>query len=234
MRQHGDEERERVYRHIPYGPLLDVFVIDMRSYRGRNGENRETSLSPASEILGRAQVEWLKRSLLASRATWKVIAADMPLGLVVYDDFRTRSGSEAIAQGDGPPLGRELEFAGLLAWMKREEVRNAVWLTADVHYTAAHRYDPARAAFTEFDPFWEFVSGPLHAGTFGPNPLDPTFGPEVVFQKAPPPGQFNLSPAAGYQFFGQVDIDGASEVMTVRLKDLEGATLFRQELTPAA
>ena len=25
---------ERVYRHIPYGPLLDVFVLDMRSYRG--------------------------------------------------------------------------------------------------------------------------------------------------------------------------------------------------------
>ena len=30
------------------------------------------------------------------------------------------------------------------------------------------------------------------------------------------------------QFFGQVDIDGASEVMTVRLKDLTGATLFTQ------
>jgi phosphodiesterase/alkaline phosphatase D-like protein len=30
-----------------------------------------------------------------------------------------------------------------------------------------------------FDPFWEFVAGPIHAGTFGPNPLDPTFGPEV-------------------------------------------------------
>ena len=36
------------------------------------------------------------------------------------------------------------------------------------------------------------------------------------------------------QFFGQVDIDGASEVMTVRLKDMAGATLFTQELAPAA
>ena len=93
-------------------------------------------------------------------------------------------------------------------------------------------YDPSRARFQEFAPFWEFVSGPLHAGSFGPNALDMTFGPEVVFQKAPPEGQANLPPSAGLQFFGQVDIDGASEVMTVTLKDLTGATLFTQELVP--
>ncbi|HET6520367.1 MAG TPA: hypothetical protein VFG47_11225, partial [Geminicoccaceae bacterium] len=71
-----------------------------------------------------------------------------------------------------------------------------------------------------------------NAGSFGPNALDDTFGPRVVFQKAPPEGQFNLPPSAGLQFFGQVDIDGASEVMTVRLKDIEGETLFTRELTP--
>ena len=52
--------------------------------------------------------------------------------------------------------------------------------------------------------------------------------------KAPPPGQVNLPPSAGMQFFGQVDIDGRSEVMTVRLKDVSGATLFTQELAPEA
>ena len=40
-----------------------------------------------------------------------------------------------------------------------------------------------QATFSNFDPFWEFVSGPLNAGTFGPNRLDATFGPEVRFQK---------------------------------------------------
>jgi alkaline phosphatase D len=44
----------------------------------------------------------------------------------------------------------------------------------------------------------------------------------------------NLPPSAGLQFFGQVDIDGASEVMTVRLKDLAGETLFTQEIAPEA
>ena len=85
-----------------------------------------------------------------------------------------------------------------------------MWLTADVHYAAAHYYNPDKAQFQEFDPFWEFVSGPLHAGTFGPNELDNTFGPEVKFIKAPGPGKQNLPPSAGMQFFGHVRIDGAS------------------------
>jgi phosphodiesterase/alkaline phosphatase D-like protein len=110
-----------------------------------------------------------------------------------------------------------------------------VWLTADVHYTAAHHYDPGRARFQDFDPFWEFVSGvgvggvlerhrhlpgppgdrdvaeeleprggrqdpgrarfqdfdpfwefvsgPLHAGTGEPNALDDTFGPQVRIRR---------------------------------------------------
>ncbi|WP_204279090.1 alkaline phosphatase D family protein, partial [Klebsiella aerogenes] len=60
---------------------------------------------------------------------------------------------------------------------------NTVWLTTDMHYTAAHYYDPNRAVYQDFEPFWEFVSGPLHAGTWGPAPLDNTFGPSVRFQK---------------------------------------------------
>jgi len=107
-----------------------------------------------------------------------------------------------------------------------------VWITADVHYCAAHYYDPSRAAFQDFEPFWEFVAGPLNAGTFGPNLLDDTFGPQVVFQKTPAAGQANLPPSAGLQFFGQVDIDHGSRDLTVALKDLTGATLFTQRLRP--
>src|SRR5262249_5308210 len=64
-------------------------------------------------------------------------------------------------------LGRELEIAGLLSAIRG--VENLVWVTADVHYCAAHFYDPAMAKFQDFDPFWGFVAGPIHTGTFGPN-----------------------------------------------------------------
>jgi len=221
-------ENERVYRSIPYGSSVEVFALDMRTYRGANSPNRQAALGPEAAILGAAQRLWLKSALRASRATWKVIASDMPLGLVVSDgptDF------EAVANADdGPPLGRELEIADVLAFLKRERIANVVWVTGDVHYAAAHHYDPARARFTGFDPFWEFVAGPLHAGTFGPNILDPTFGPEVRFRAIPPGMKPNRPPSAGLQFFGTLRVHGRTRTLTVRLHDLSGQALHTVEL----
>ncbi|MDZ5699355.1 alkaline phosphatase [Chelativorans sp. M5D2P16] len=223
-------EPGRVYRKIAYGPLLDVFFLDLRSYRGANGDSMEEELTDAARIMGEEQVQWLKRELAASRATWKVIASDMPIGLVVPDGDRI----EAIANGDGGAAkGRELEIADLLRFIRNAGIENTVWLTADVHYTAAHYYNPDKAVFQDFNPFWEFVSGPLHAGTFGPNDLDPTFGPELRYVKAPSEEQgANLPPSAGLQFFGLVDIDGATEQMTVRLMDRDDSELYKVTLDP--
>lgn len=233
MRYHGADESERVYRKIAYGPLLDVFVIDMRGYRGPNSWNRQEAPGPDTAFLGPQQLAWLKDGLKHSRAVWKVIAADMPIGLLVGDgkDAQGRDRFEAVANGDGPPLGREFEFADLFSTIKRRKIRNTVWLTADVHYCAAHYFDPAKAQFTDFDPFWEFVSGPIHAGGFGPNALDNTFGPQLVFQKAPG-GRVNVPPTEGGQFYGLVHIDAKTAVLKVALKDLTGATLYAKTLAP--
>ena len=93
-------------------------------------------------ILGAEQLEWLKRELSRSRAVWKVIASDMPLGLVVPDGDG-KPNFEAVAQGDpGAPLGRELQIAELLRYIKHRRITGTVWLTADVHYTSAQHYAP--------------------------------------------------------------------------------------------
>ncbi|ARE41301.1 secreted alkaline phosphatase [Rhodovulum sp. P5] len=223
-------EAEKIYRMFEYGPLMDLYMIDMRTYRGPNTANRQEEQGPETVFMGAEQIKWLKEGLLSSDATWKVIASDMPIGLVVRDG---KEHFENMANGDGPALGRELEFADLLRFIKDEKIENVVFLTADVHYTAAHYYDPEKAQFKDFAPFWEFVSGPLNAGTFGPNDLDNTFGPQVEYVKAPEAGKANLPPSDGLQFFGQVDIDAESEVMTVSLKDLTGATLYKVDLDPA-
>ena len=224
-------EPGRVYRTLNYGPHLDVFMLDERSYRGPNGPNLQTTYGPEAYFLGPDQLRWLKRGLMNSRATWKVIASDMPLSLIVYDDAAARKGSEAFAQGDGPPRGRELEIADLLHFIKSSGLNNTVWVTADVHYAAAHYYNPARAQFQEFNPFWEFVAGPLNAGTFGPNELDNSFGPEVRFFKAAG-DKPNLPPSAGMQFFGHVRIDGKTGQMTVTLRDRADVALWSTTLDP--
>ena len=214
----------RIYRKVSYGPLLDIFLLDMRSYRGPNGNRRDSAPGPGSQILGAAQTRWFKRELMASRATWKVIAADLPIGVISED---------AIAQGDGSPLGREFQIADILAFIKHAGVTNIVWITADMHYTAAHYYDPNRAVFQDFDPFWEFVSGPIHAGTWEPASLDNTFGPAAVFQKGCSAEQSeNLAPCFGLQFFGHVAIDATTEVMTVTLKDVADHDLWSTQIEP--
>ncbi|MGW4025548.1 alkaline phosphatase D family protein [Streptomyces sp. NPDC005009] len=219
----------RVYRVLRQGPLLDVFVLDMRTYRNANSSGDQT-VDPQG-ILGREQLEWLKRELSRSRAVWKVIAADMPIGLVVPDTTEGGRHVEAVAQGDpGAPLGRELQIAELLRFVKHRRITGTVWLTADVHHTSAQHYQPSRAAFDDFEPFWEFVSGPLNAGAFPASALDGTFGPERVWVKAP--SASNVSPAGGYQFFGEVDIDGDSGELTVRMREQDGTVLFTKTLRP--
>ena len=223
-------ESERIYRAWRHGPALEVFALDMRSYRGANSANRQTTLTADSAILGMAQVEWLERALAASRATWKVIASDMPLGVVVPS---AGGAFEAVANREnGAPLGRELEIARVLKFIKDRAIRNVVWLTADVHYCAAHHYSPARARVTEFDPFWEFVAGPLHAGTFGPNELDGSFGPEVRFLGIPPGMTPNRPPSEPFQFFGSGRIDRRTGTLTMKLHNINGE-IFSVDL-PAA
>jgi len=118
----------------------------------------------------------------------------------------------------------------LLSRLKAAGVTNVVWFTADVHYCAAHHYDPARAAFTDFDPFWEFVGGPINAGGFGPNTLEGTFGPRVEFSAVA--DYPNQDPGAGKQFFGHSLIDGATGTLEVSLRDITGQALFTQALEP--
>lgn len=69
-------EPNRIYRSFHWGKNLDLFILDMHSYRSRNdlpdtSENNKT-------LLGRDQLHWLEQSLLNSTATWKVISADVP------------------------------------------------------------------------------------------------------------------------------------------------------------
>ena len=53
----------------------------------------------------------------------------------------------------------------------------------------------------------------------------------MVFQKAPPAQ--NTSPFAGFQFFGEVQIDGQTAELKVILRDLDGVAVYEHNLQPA-
>ncbi len=216
---------ERIFRSFRRGKHLEIFLLDERSFRGPNSDN---SNPDGIEMLGPDQYAWLIRGLRESGATWKVLSTDDPFSIVTG-----REGDhDGWAQGVPEVLGREIQLARVLRAIQEHEIRNVVALTSDVHFAAAIDYDPTRAVFRDFEPFWEFVVGPVHAGAFGPGVLDPSFGPAYDFARGPateglPPN----TPPPHMQSFGVVEVD-ADGRFHVKLVDVTGKTLYERELLP--
>ncbi|MBF2005384.1 MAG: alkaline phosphatase D family protein [Chlorogloeopsis fritschii C42_A2020_084] len=218
---------DKIYRRYQYGKHLDLFLLDERSYRGPNPDNSNPN---GLEMLGQEQFEWLKQSLKNSQATWKVISSHDPLSIV------TGGEGDRDAWGQGLPevLGREVQLSQLLQFIKSQDIKNVVFITADVHYPAAISYEPARAFFKDFNPFWEFVIGPIHAGAFGSNDLDPSFGPKYEFIQAPgtqTPKLPQNSPPPNVHSFGSVEVNAQGE-LTVYIHDITGKVLYKKVLNP--
>ena len=187
----------RVYRKIAYGPLLDVFMIDMRSYRDDSWNKGDDH---RGWILGAEQLAWLKRELAASRATWKVIAADLPIGLVSLD---------AVALGMGRPTG--VSTRSPICSRRSGAPEFATSSGSPPTCTTPPRIITIRTGRnSRISNRLGVCLRPPAAGTGGPGELRqhvwprgdvPQFGP------AEAQGE-NLAPCFGLQFFGRVDIDG--------------------------
>lgn len=227
------DARAKVYRNIPRGPLCELFFLDQRTYRGPNSANRQTERNRESEFMGDRHLGWLKNALKKSRAVWKVICSDMPIGIIVGDgkDAEGKSTYENACNGNGPALGRELEIAELLKFIKAERIQNIFWLTADVHYAASLYYDPEKAQFKDFNGFWEFVSGPLHAASLSPGGLDNTFGPELRWSSRKR-GSKASGPYTNEQYFSGVQINAQSKRATITHRNRDGEILWSMELEP--
>ena len=215
------------------GPLVEVFALDLRSYRGPNSANRQAALGDDSRDPGRDAGRVAQG---AARCQHGDVEGDRQRHA---DRPRRPRWREPLRGGRERRRRRRRSGASSRSPISAvhpatQRIRNVVWITGDVHYCAAHHYDPARAQFTEFDPFWEFVAGPLHAGTFGPATLDATFGPEVKFvghpagHEAEPPAERRASSSSG-----RCASSARTRAMTVQLHDLAGKVLYRVEL-PAA
>ena len=131
-------------------------------------------------------------------------------------------------------MGASIKLADILLFVERENIRDTVWITADVHYAAAHYFDPSKAAFQDFEPFWEFVAGPLNAGTGRPAlRLDGTFGaPGHIHQGRLARQRRRSRPELRHAVLRQCAIDGATGVMTVSLKDMDDNVLWSKALEP--
>jgi alkaline phosphatase D len=224
-------EGTKIDRKQRFGKHVEIFFPDFRSYRDPNPGNSDPE---GIAMMGPEQLEWLKQSLLESTATWKIISAHDPLGIVTGGE----GDRDSFGQEQAEILGRELEVKDLLGFIHSNDIPGVVSLTSDVHFTAHVSMHPDRAegGFTDFKPLDEFCIGPIHAGSFGPNFIDSSFGAKYEYEMGPLTAGFerwaNLPPSqSNLQSFGHAAVteDGNLEI---KLISITGEVMWEKSLTP--
>jgi alkaline phosphatase D len=215
---------KRLYRSLRWGKHLELFVIDTRQYRDANIAS--DSPDRPKTMLGREQLTWLKESLAASDATWKVVVSSVPMSIPT--GFPAAGGRDGWANFD-QTTGYEEELLDILRFMDQRGIVNTVWLTTDIHFAEVFRYRPfpASPGFVVH----ELATGPLNAGIFPNAAFDPTLNPEVLFGPDPAATVATWEQAKDGFNFGTVEVDRHG-VLRAAIVNTAGERQFALSLTP--
>ncbi len=151
---------EKIFRRIAYGELVDLIMLDTRSYGrdeqvatavpliGAGATDIEALDDPGRTILGAEQLAWLNQQLSSSRAQWKLLGQQ-----VIFAPLQLLGQPSAVASGtvfnadawDGYRASRQR----VLDIIEHNQIDNVVVLTGDVHSSwaldiARDPYDPTR------------------------------------------------------------------------------------------
>jgi alkaline phosphatase D len=154
-----------MHRSFTFGNLVDLFVLDTRSYRTRQPDGDGSIFehfvaadspglaSSTQTMLGQGQREWLFNGLHGANARWQVLGNQTFLSRLTV----SAAGQSLFANGDAWD-GYTAERAQLLQQVRDANIDNFVVLTGDMHsYIASHvEYDfgdalvPSNVAGVEF------------------------------------------------------------------------------------
>jgi len=140
-----------MYRTIRWGAGAEIWLLDCRAHRDANAKVS----TPAKTMLGAKQKAWLKRTLSASDATFKIICSSVPIR------FGKNSGDDW--------AGFISERHEILDFIVKNSIQNVVFLSADSHVISVHNFR---------EGLREYQSGPLATIV---RPQVPA-GPEVRFR----------------------------------------------------
>ena len=193
----ANDRDNHIYRSFNWGKDLDIFLIDARSYRSQN--HLADTPDGNKTLLGNDQLQWLKRELSSSNATWKVISSDVPISLPTGSNTSIL-GTDGWANGNETDnysyyTGFERELTDLLRFIDEQGMKNIVFITTDVHFPAFIKYGFDLNNDGNKTELYELTSGPLSAlrstsianalrlGLPFPKGLDETFNPSLLYEE---------------------------------------------------
>jgi alkaline phosphatase D len=246
-----------IYRSFRWGKNLQVFFLDERSFRsakadyggqcdnppGSGSPDLAPTAPPATRnlfsaivpslsnpappacvaaiadpnrtMLGQHQLEVFENAIAGSSATFKVIMNEVPIQqyyALPYDRWE----------------GYAAERTKLLTFL-RENVKNAVFLTTDVHANMVNdaRLQTLEAGGPVNSGITEVTTGPVATKTFA-GEIDGTVGSpsaagqvRALFFNPPPPTGVGMQ-CAGLDQFSYAEVSVAKTALTIDLKDIEG------------
>jgi len=141
-----------LYRRIRFGTLAELSMLDLRTYRSKQVDSAAPPVptpnpmvsDPDRTITGDAQLQWLKNSLQAKRAQWKLVGNPVMIAPVVFpplpeDVTRAVNDVTGLLPENGAPYNVD-QWDGYTAdrrWIFRhladQGVQDTVFLTGDIH-----------------------------------------------------------------------------------------------------
>ncbi|PTL59831.1 alkaline phosphatase D family protein [Paraconexibacter algicola] len=156
---------QRIYRSLRFGDVVDLVVMDQRSYR-QDQPCGDAVVAPCAELeqpralLGRTQLDAVKQRLGSSTAAWKVLANE-----VTMMPTRVLGGANySYDTWSGYPGERE----ELLGFLRDRAIKDTVFITGDIHTFIA---GDVRTAAGE-TVATEFVGGSITSQSLGETKLD--------------------------------------------------------------
>jgi alkaline phosphatase D len=180
---------------------VDFFLLDNRFHRY---PNRYPPV-PEKAMFGAAQLKWLKQALVASRATFKVIAAGGQL-------WNRANRYEAF-------FNYPAEQKALADWLLEQKIPGVLFLSGDRHLGGLWRIERPGAY-----PLYEFTSSPLTAGPFTNPPQEERDNPQLA------PGTLVTQ-----RNFGMLRVSGprADRAVTLEAYASDGRLLWQRRIAAA-
>jgi alkaline phosphatase D len=198
---YGLPETPGVFAQVTYRDA-DFFLLDDRYYRY---PNRYPAVREKT-MFGAAQLDWLKRALVASQATFKFVVSG--------GQFWNARNTRYEALHDFPA-----EHRALMEWITERRIRGVIFLSGDRHYASLLRIERPGTY-----PLYEFTASPLTAGVFSSLAEEERTNPDLVA------GTLVLE-----RNFGMLRFSGPrhARVVTLESYDWNGKLLWQRAVSAA-
>jgi alkaline phosphatase D len=141
-----------LYRRLQFGALAELSMLDLRSYRDQQAAQPAAPVpsvdggvsDPDRTITGDAQMAWLKESLAADRAQWKLVGNPVMIAPVAFPPLpaelsRSVNDVTGLLPEDGLPYnvdqwdGYTADRREVFQFLADHGITDTVFLTGDIH-----------------------------------------------------------------------------------------------------